>query len=272
MTRNLWRVIGVQCLVLWLVTGATGASSQGEESEPQPKTRDASAPPTPGRVEPRASDAESGEARAVDAGIPIYVRPRGAAGGREGGGTRGAAAIDLVTLIPEDHAALTTREQPTLYWYLGEPSTARVNVIVSRAQDEQPLIEKTLDGPFPAGIHAVDFAELGVRLEPEIVYKFYVELVPDPARRSKNVFSGGTLQRTPPSAELRASLGSAGPGDRATAYAKSGIWCDALAEASARAAASPADASAQRQRAALLEQIGLRRVSGGASSPPADSK
>jgi hypothetical protein len=170
--------------------------------------------------------------------------------------------MELVALIPADHAALTTREQPMLFWYLAEPTTARVDVLLNRGLEEKPLIEKTLAGPFAAGTHALDLAALGVKLEPEVVYKWYVQIVPEPSRRSKDVFSGGTLQRVTPSPDLSAALAEARPEERAAIFAQHGIWVDALAEVAAEVAADPQDRQALREQTALLEQIGLARAAG----------
>jgi len=257
--RAVGRFLG---LVLILAVGVAGAAAADpERSSPQgqgatavtPSTASepASGPAAPGRPD------QAAPAPAVAAGIPVYVRPRGAAGGREGGGTRGGKIVEIEALIPEDHAALTTREQPTVYWYLGEPSTDRIDFIVNRGRDDQPLFEKTLAGPFAAGIHAVDFKALGIRLEPGVVYKWYVEVIPDPAHRSRDAFSGGTVQRVVPSAELAKSIAAATPEERAILYSQNGIWCDALDEISKRIAANESDPISTRQRAGLLAQVGL---------------
>jgi hypothetical protein len=248
-------------LVLTLALGAAGAAASEPERSPSEGAAAgkpaATSPSTSGSVQPGLPDPAAALAPAVAGGIPVYVRPRGAAGGREGGGTRGGKIVEIEALIPEDHAALTTREQPTVYWYLGEPSTERIDFIVNRGRDDQPLFEKPLEGPFAAGIHAVDFKALGIRLEPGVVYKWYVEVIPDPAHRSRDAFAGGTLQRIVPSAELDKSIAAAGPEQLAILYSQNGIWCDALDEISKRIAANGSDAVSLRQRAGLLAQVGL---------------
>jgi hypothetical protein len=43
-------------------------------------------------------------------------------------------------------------------------------------------------------------------------------------------------------------------------YAEAGLWYDALSLLSERIEAAPTDADLRRQRAALLEQVGLRQA------------
>jgi len=267
--RSAGRFLGI---VLTLAVGVAGAAaSDPERSAPEGATEgkpSTASPPASGSVKTGLPDRATPAAPAVAGGIPVYVRPRGAAGGREGGGTRGGKIVEIEALIPEDHAALTTREQPTVYWYLAEPSTERIDFIVNRGRDDQPLFEKTLEGPFAAGIHAADFKALGIRLEPGVVYKWYVEVIPDPAHRSRDAFAGGTLQRIVPSAEFGKSIAAAGPEELAILYSQNGIWCDALDELSKRIAANESDPISTRQRAGLLAQVGLGHDANVAAAQP----
>jgi hypothetical protein len=250
------------CLDLLLAVALAGAAPAAV-AEPEPAAEDGTAAPAAEGTgaRPEAGDQETPPAASRASGIPVYVRPRGAAGGREGGGTRGRRTVELIALIPEDHAALTTREQPRLYWYLSEATAGSIDVIVNRSEDEEPLVEKRLAGPFDAGIHRIDFASLGIRLEPGVDYAWYVQLGPDAARRAGGSFSGGTLQRVAAAGDLAADLARTQPAERAAVFAAHGIWCDALDEISTRLAARPDDATLRRQRDALLGQIGLARVS-----------
>jgi len=259
MGRDRPNPVSLFALVLaMLIAGAVAYADEKEGASTPPKKEEPTKPQTE-KETPQATPPPPAPAPTAPGSL-VYIRPRGAAGGREGGGTRGEAATGLVALLPEDHAALTTREQPTLYWYLAESTPSRVDLIVNRGQDEKPLLEKTLPGPFSAGVHAVAFADVGVQLEPDVVYKWYVEVIPDPARRSRDSFSGGTIQRVRPSAQLVTALAQAKPTERAAVFARNGIWCDALAELSNQLAAHPNDTELQGKWAALLDQVGLNGV------------
>jgi len=198
--------------------------------------------------------------------LPVYVRPRGAAGGREGGGTRGIDTLEVVALLPPDHTAFTTRAQPTLYWHLSEPTDGNVVITVSRGDAEQPLLEQPLPGPLRAGIHPIELSELGVRLDPDVLYRWYVQVVPVPGAPGRSRFSGGSIQRVVPGDALRTQLDEAPAGWDAAVYAQHGIWCDALDSALRHAAANPGDAQARRAVPSLLEQVDLSGIAD--TSPP----
>ena len=62
---------------------------------------------------------------AADANVPVYNPPsRGAPGGRIGGGTRGGGQnVFVLSVLAPDHSAFTTSEQPSLYWFISNPTS-----------------------------------------------------------------------------------------------------------------------------------------------------
>ncbi len=164
--------------------------------------------------------------------------PRGAPGRRIGGGTRSAGEAPvaaLTSLVPDGHVGLTGRAQPIVMWHLSADTEARIDFTLTRSDATEPVLERTLSGPFEAGIHATSLAELGAELETGSRYQWFVAIVVDPERRSKDVVAGGPIER---------ASGSGGAGD-AAALAQAGLWYDALAHADATF------------RASLLRQVGL---------------
>ena len=105
---------------------------------------------------------------------------RGAPASRVGGGSRGSADItgELAVLAP-DHTGLTTRSQPTLYWYLSEPANARLDVTVTNDKQIDPLLEQVIGIPKTAGIQSLDLAKVGATLKPGVEYRWFVSLTPD---------------------------------------------------------------------------------------------
>jgi len=211
--------------------------------------------------------AYGGDAKAAKA--VVYKPPlRGLPAGRVGGGTRGATereAFALLVLAP-DHVGLTTREQPTLYWYISKPTSYQVELTIVEKHEVRPLVEKVLNGTERGGIQVIRLSEFGVRLKPDLPYRWSVALVTDAAHRSKDILAGGIIRRVDPPAGLAEKLAGAG-GGAAGVYAEEGIWYDALAALSERIDASPGDAALRRERALLLKQVGLTEAAEAEATP-----
>jgi uncharacterized protein DUF928 len=207
--------------------------------------------------------AQAGSVSSVS--TPVYKPPlRGAPGGRVGGGTRGTAGRDLFVLsvLAPDHKALTVSEQPTLYWYISGDTSLPVEFAVVDPNATEPLLEKTLPSPVARGIHRINLAEYGVKLAPNVAYRWSVTVVPDANRRSRDILSSGLVERVATPAELTAKLTSAPKDQLPAIYAEAGLWYDALAAMSTLVASAPNDASLRQQRAALLTQAGLPEIAG----------
>ena len=193
---------------------------------------------------------------------PVYKPPlRGAPGGRVGGGTRGIPGETIkLSVVAPDHTGLTTEESPTLYWFVSKATDLPVEVTVTDPDETSPVLELRLSGPSAAGVHKIALADHGVRLRPGVTYQWYVALVPDPQRRSRDILAGGTIQRVALADDVRAKLTQAQPAERPAIYAEAGLWYDALAEIHRLIATAPGDAALKEQRAALIGQVGLKEV------------
>ena len=108
-----------------------------------------------------------------------------------------------------------------------------------------------LETPTQAGIQRIRLTDLGIHLEPEIEYEWSVALIPDPARRARDVISTGYLRRVGQPEEL-ANL-APGRGSVGT-YAALGLWYDALEAISDSIDRAPADPTLRGHRNALFRQ------------------
>jgi uncharacterized protein DUF928 len=195
---------------------------------------------------------------------PVYKPPlRGAPGGRIGGGTRGVAGetLALSVLAPDDRA-LTISEQPTLYWFISSRTAFPVEVVVMDPGGIRPLLELTIAPPTHAGLHMIRLADHGIRIEPGIAYRWYVAVVPDAGRRSRDILAGGSVERIVPPPDLSATLERAGRDERVFLYANAGLWYDALTAVTDMVDQSSGDPAPRQQRAALLKQVGLPELGG----------
>ena len=123
----------------------------------------------------QSTNAPSSEPLAVSHNqLPVF-HPPGISGGalpiRVGGGSRGAGsdAVTVEALVP-DAVALTTSNQPSLYWYQSMASPTRCEVTLTEPKKAKPLLVLQSTKPTGAGIHAVKLSEHKVKLEPGVVY------------------------------------------------------------------------------------------------------
>jgi hypothetical protein len=192
---------------------------------------------------------------------PTYKPPRvGAPKGVRlvGGGTRSRSGkfVTLVALVP-DHTGLTTKPQPSLYWYLSEVAKTPMVLTVIEETAVKPIIELQLVAPKSPGIQKVRLSDYGISLKPGVEYEWTIAVVPDSVQRSHDIITGGTIQRIAPTAKLIRELDGASHDDYPYVYAKHGLWYDAMASISELIDANPSNSKLRAQRAALLEQVGL---------------
>jgi hypothetical protein len=191
-----------------------------------------------------------------------YLPPsRGAPASRVGGGSRGTGLVasELDVLVPE-HTGLTSRSQPTLYWYLSEPVDARLDVTVIDDTKIDPLLEQVIGIPETGGIQSLDLATVGTTLEPGIEYRWFVSLTTDEKQRSSDIVTSGTIKFIKPDAALENRIAGADELAMARIYAEDGIWYDAIDSLSRAIQQNPGDSGLRAQRAALLDQVGLTTV------------
>jgi hypothetical protein len=189
------------------------------------------------------------EKTANEAATFSYKPPlRGAPATRVGGGTRsiGSRSFTVSVLAPSE-TGFTTRDTPTIYWYVSEPVNSPVEVTLTTTEPLKdatpPALEITLQPPITKGVHALRLADHGVVLKPGVEYQWFVAVVGNPAQRSSDIIAGGAIRRL---AEADS--------------AKDGLWYDTIDQLSQRINASPADPRLRQQRAALLDQVGLREA------------
>jgi hypothetical protein len=199
------------------------------------------------------------KAATTTAAVPTYKPPlRGAPGGRVGGGTRGSGReVFVLTVLAPDHSALTVSEQPSLYWFISSATSLPIEVTVMDLRTTQPVLEARLAAPITPGVHRIRLADHGVRLEPGVPYRWFVTIVPDSNRRSKDILAGGAIERVEPPEGLDAKLAQASKEKAPFLYAEAGVWYEALTAISDLIESAPDDAALRKQRATLLAQVGL---------------
>ena len=208
----------------------------------------------------RVTEAQAGLSSKISE--PLYQPPRrGAPGGRVGGGTRGPSlGLPLLYALVPDHVAVTAEEQPPLVWYLSKATPFPLEFTVVEAMGVEPILEVALSSPTEAGIHILSLAQYDLRLETGKTYQWFVSLIPDPARRSKDIIAGGMLEVERLPENIAEAVKQATPHDATKLLAKAGFWYDAMGVISHGIQANPTDRALHDVRADLLEQVDLNMV------------
>ena len=228
--------------VLVLVIPASRGGSEEKRETPQPQGGESQT-----------------KAPATTVAAPVYKPPlRGAPGGRVGGGTRGSGReVFVLSVLAPDHSGLTVTEQPSLFWFISSVTSAPVELTVMDPRATEPVFETRISPPVAPGVHRLRLADHGVRLSPGVPYRWFVAVVLDSGRRSKDVLAGGAIERVALPEGLGAKLAQAGKGELPFLYAEAGLWYDALTAISELIEAAPYDPVFRRQRGLLLAQVGL---------------
>lgn len=188
---------------------------------------------------------------------------RGAPATRVGGGSRSAGFALSVNVLAPSETGYTLQEQPTVYWFassdIDRPVELTVISTASLREAAKPALEITLQPPIAKGVHALRLADHGVRLQPGVEYQWFVAVVRNPAQRSNDVLAGGTIKRVADDA-VRSRVEQSAQAQRPAVYAEAGIWYDAIDQLSKQIGAERGNRQLREQRAALLEEVGLREA------------
>lgn len=162
---------------------------------------------------------------------PSYATPEGADSVvwmRQFGAVRSApGTAKVLARAPGDHTGLTLSRTPRLWWALDQKTDLPVQITIVDGDAIEPLVRVELPGPHAAGLHAFDLAGQGVELSPDVDYRWFVAIVVDPDRPSRNPVSAGSLRVAGASDARRASVGAADASARGNKFAELGLWYDA---------------------------------------------
>jgi hypothetical protein len=210
-----------------------------------------------------AADAKPKAAASPSSGVKFRPPTTGAPSVRVTGGSRGSgdSTITLDVLAPDD-IGVTTREQPSLFWFQSKPADAKFELTLLQENKVNPLVQVTVERSTKAGIQRMKLSDHGVKLVPGVEYQWVVALVTDPDNRSSDLVASGVIKRVEPSADLKEKIAAATPAALPNVYAEAGIWYDALSVLTDQIEASPENKTLRETRADLLRQVGLKAAAG----------
>lgn len=194
-----------------------------------------------------------------------YTPPkRGIPGRREGAGTRSPNSLcvsskkPLMALSPTDSFSTTTSQTPTLFWYIPKTKavTAELRITDNSDQDVYSAIiplnggAGVLSHPVPKTVTN----DMKIRKD----YRWQFAIICDINQPSRNPFVEGIVQRVEGDAALSMALEKAfDVRDRASIYASSGIWQDAIATLAQERCARPNDPDLLTSWNTLLKSVRL---------------
>src|SRR4029077_18285249 len=198
-----------------------------------------------------------------DGPLPIYTPPKKLTPrARVGGGLRGTDGKEpeIVALVP-DHVGLTVKQAPSLNWFLSKPTSLPMRFTLIDSRSVKPLHEGPIPTPGQAGVQSLSLKDLGLTLEPDVQYRWYVSAIRNPDSPSQDIVAGGVIERWEFSTclvEMEVALTCDRPS--VLRNAARGFWYDAMSCLCDLVTANQKDASLRRMRAALLKQVGLNSV------------
>lgn len=164
---------------------------------------------------------------------PRYALPEATPGSmtwlRQFGPTRSVGDAPAVNArAPRSHVGLTLESTPRLWWRIEEDLAEGLQVTIVSDGSVRPILRLDLPGPHRAGLHSLSLEEHGIRLEAGTDYRWFVAVLVDPNRPSRNPVSAGALRRIEDSSALGREVADESPESRGHALARLGIWYDAF--------------------------------------------
>lgn len=212
---------------------------------------------------------------------PVTKNPRQS----QGAGSRGCAeetlGQNLVTLLipSQDYIGQTISSHPTFSWYLSQP--VEVPMQFTLVEDKaggggKTIWEKKIDSAQQGMIH-VEIPKDRPELVAGKTYRWTVTLVCNSVQPSANRYFISYIERVPITGALEQKLSAMGLNrnslpktipsgssleirDRASLYAESGLWYDAVAALTTALKQHPKDTLVQEDLLSLLKQVGLGNV------------
>ena len=194
---------------------------------------------------------------------PLYAPPKKLIPrARVGGDVRGTEGTDpeVKALVP-DHVGYTVQETPAVNWFLSQPTVHQVRFTLRDDRSPKAFQEKPIPTPKQPGVQTINLKDLGLVLEPNVQYRWFVSVIRDANSPSKDIVAGGVIERCeiseclePMGAKLTCTM------DTVIDNAKAGFWYDAMGCLCNLIDAEPKNDKLRRMRARLLKDVGLNGV------------
>jgi hypothetical protein len=166
------------------------------------------------------------------------------------------ALLTLTVLAPEQ-VGLTTKAQPSLFWFQSKGNPTRFELTITEGAKPQPLLELQFNRIPADGIQRLRLTDHNLTLTPGVEYRWSVAMIVDAENRSKDVVASGGIKRVEPPDSLKKRLNGAKADDLPFIYADEGMWYDSLEALSDLIEKLPATKILHEHRAVYFMQAGL---------------
>ena len=194
---------------------------------------------------------------------PLYTPPKKfTPRARVGGDVRGTDGTDpeVKALVP-DHVGYTVKETPAVNWFMSKSTVYQVRFTLRDDRSTRSFQEKIIPTPKQPGIYTINLKDLGLVLEPNVQYKWFVSVIRDAQSPSKDIVAGGVIERGELSEFLTERDIKLDCTDQSVMdNARAGLWYDAMGCLCNLIDADPKNDKLRRLRARLLKDVGLNGV------------
>lgn len=171
----------------------------------------------------------------------------------------GDTMLSLTVLSPQ-HVGLTTKAQPSLFWYQSKARRTRFELTITEGKKPKPVLEMQINQLPTDGIQRLRLADYQVSLKPDVEYRWSVAMVVDEENRSRDIVASGMIKLIEMPESLKKRLANAKDDDLPFAYADEGIWYDSLEALSDLIDKMPTRKELREERAAYFMQVGLNEA------------
>lgn len=189
---------------------------------------------------------------------------RGAPPPTAGGATRGNSCVPNhkkpISLIPKDRLGLTFSANPTFYWHIPSSPAKNAKFLILTGDDVDVVYEASISLPAKSGIISYALPKNAPPLEIGKRYHWFLTLDCNPADPGVNPITEGWTERIAPNVALLKQVEKADLKTRASLYAGSGIWHEAVNTIAALRRTNPKDAAAVDGWNELLKSVGLSAI------------
>ena len=167
---------------------------------------------------------------------------------------------DRLAPIASEQTGLTSREQPSLYFYISGPYDGTMTFTLSEPFVSNPILSISLNR-FPSeGIYGVRLSEYMVKLKKNVEYEWFITIIADPQQKTGDIYASATIKYVEATSDLSLELSKVSPNQKYKAYAKTGYWYDAIESLTQLIHSARTIKTYRLHRAALLKQVNLTKA------------